>query len=191
MQRNVGADYPLPELVLLLNRSVKEILERRGIQPLLGHVFLPIDMSSFRLPDAYWVEDDYKLPEGPDGEHVIYLNKDKEVLMQPNNNSWGYPIYYGKGALYSQLGIEPGEDPPYLSSSRLRQQEANCKMTVFVRVTPYGSRSPEEEDTILASTFLLVRCKPQQGECAELRINEPDLSAKTNSQFPGTRKFAA
>jgi len=60
-------------------------------------VFLPIDMRSFCLPDAYWVEDDHILPKGPDGEHVIYLSTDKEVLMQPDNNSYRYPIYYGQG----------------------------------------------------------------------------------------------
>jgi len=100
-------------------------LEERGVCPLFGHVFLPIDLSPLQLiedPAAYCYadeEDEDQLEEDeekrkakekndismeiPTTTEVIVQVRDKIHTRSINDN----PILHGKGALFSKLGVEP------------------------------------------------------------------------------------
>ena len=138
---------------------------------MFGNVFLPVDISSFTLPEDYWEEEeeedeDEKEGEGgeaqprtkkkrdPPEDHVIKLDPEKEVLL---HSSSAEGIFYGQGALYTLLGIEPGETP-ILSSLRMRACRVTCHTTVFVRVTPNGSNNEELGDDVILAPHSNLLC---------------------------------
>jgi len=113
-----------------MNRTLQSILEARGVSPLFGHVFLPVDLSPLQMEDfeqgklhhPYQDEVAGELEEDEEGKKAKTVKDDltmeistaTEVIVQVWDSKltttiWDNPILHGKGALYSKLGVEPTE----------------------------------------------------------------------------------
>jgi len=175
---------------------------------LFGNVFLPVDISSFTLPEDYSEgeeeedEDEEEDEEQPrtkkkrdlPEDHIINLDSEKEVLIHGAKG-----IFYGQGALYSLLGIEPG-DTPILSSNRMRACHFTCHTTVYVRVTPNGSNNEELGDDVILAPHSSLCCievskeeglgyygKEEEVFCEGYHGGDMGFSIWTEDQHPETR----